>query len=433
MKLNIHLHLSLIQLNKVKWTAAAVCAAVCLIACGEQGTAGGSVVIGNGQRTEDSGSPGIDSGHSADEKVTQSTSDRGAADNLLAWADMKPDRSMELVYADQFSVDYYGDTCELVTIEGTGRYLVVEEGHDVPAGIPDDVTVIRKPLKNVYLAASSAMDFMDALNTVPCVTMTSTKKEDWSIDSAEQALERGDMVYVGKYSAPDYEALLMEDCPLAIESTMIYHTPEVKEKIESLGIPVMVEHSSYEAHPIGRTEWIRLYGLLFDREEEAESFFNEQRKIAEDVIKEGEDNQTGVAFFYITSSGLANVRKPGDYVAEMIRLAGGSYVPELFGMESENALSTMNMQMEDFYAGCVDADVLIYNATIDGEIRSVDDLLQKSPLFADFKAVKSGNVWCAEQDMFQHTTSSAEMIREIRLIITGEAGDDLHYLHRVGA
>ena len=42
------------------------------------------------------------------------------------------------------------------------------------------------------------------------------------------------MTYVGKYSAPDYEALLMEECSLAIESTMIYHTPEVKEKLEEL-------------------------------------------------------------------------------------------------------------------------------------------------------------------------------------------------------
>jgi iron complex transport system substrate-binding protein len=274
---------------------------------------------------------------------------------------------------------------------------------------------------------------MDALGTVPCVTMTSTKEEDWSIDSAAWALGSGDMTYVGKYSAPDYEALLMEECSLAIESTMIYHTPEVKEKIESLGIPVMVEHSSYESHPIGRTEWIRLYGLLFDREDEAERFFNEQKETAEDVIRESADAQDTktVAFFYLTSAGLANVRKSGDYVARMIRLAGGSYVPELPGMESENALSTMNMQMEDFYAGCVDADILIYNATIDGEIGTVDDLLQKSPLFADFKAVKSGNVWCTEQDMFQHTTSSAEMIREIRLVIKGEAGDDLKYLHRV--
>ena len=417
------------------------------MACGGQGAAGGSVsgsgqnagnpaadVSSHGQNAGNPAADASDSGYNADVKDAHDSEVEGGNSAASAWDVMKTDRSMELVYADQFSVDYYGDACELVTIEGTGRYLVVEEGHSVPAGLPDDVTVIQKPLRNMYLAASSAMDFMDVLGTVPCVTITSTKTEDWSIDSAAEALMCGDMIYVGKYSAPDYEALLMEECPLAIESTMIYHTPEVKEKIESLGIPVLVEHSSYESHPIGRTEWIRLYGLLFDREDEAESFFDEQRKIAEDVIKEGTeaDERNHVAFFYITSAGLANVRKSGDYVAEMIRLAGGTYVPELPGMESENALSTMNMQMEDFYAGCVDADILIYNSTIDGEIRTMDDLLQKSPLFADFKAVKSGNVWCTEQDMFQHTTSSSEMIREIRLVITGEAGDDLEYLHRVG-
>ena len=417
----------------MRWTAAAVFAAVCLTACGGQDSAG-SPKTEAGQSLEDAGSPGTDSGVSTGARDAQSASNQSAPENALIWADMKPDRSMELVYADQFSVDYYGDACELVTIEGTGRYLVVEEGHDVPSGLPDDVTVIRKPLKNVYLAASSAMDFMDELETIPCVTMTSTKSEDWSVASAAEALDSGDMVYVGKYSAPDYEALLMEECSLAIESTMIYHTPEVKEKIESLGIPVMVEHSSYESHPIGRTEWIRLYGLIFDREDEAERFFDEQRKLAEDVIKESSEAQDckTVGFFYITSAGLANVRKSGDYVASMIRLAGGSYVPEIPGMESENALSTMNMQMEDFYAGCVDADILIYNSTIDGEIGTVNDLLQKSPLLADFKAVKSGNVWCAEQNMFQHTTSSAEMIREIRLVIKGEAGDDLTYMHKVG-
>lgn len=408
-------------------------AAVCLTACGGQESTD-SPKTGAGQSLEDACSPGTEPGVSTGERDSQCASDRSAADASLAWADMKPDRSMELVYADQFQVDYYGDACELVTIEGTGRYLVVEEGYDAPSGLPDDVTVIRKPLKNVYLAASSAMDFMDALGTVPCVTMTSTKEEDWSIDSAAWALGSGDMTYVGKYSAPDYEALLMEECSLAIESTMIYHTPDVKEKIESLGIPVMVEHSSYESHPIGRTEWIRLYGLLFDREDEAESFFNEQKEIAEDVIRESVDTQETktTAFFYITSAGLANVRKSGDYVARMISLAGGSYVPELPGIESENALSTMNMQMEDFYAGCVDADILIYNSTIDGEIGTVDDLLQKSPLLADFKAVKCGNVWCTEQDMFQHTTCSAEMIREIRLVIKGKAGDNLTYLHKVG-
>ena len=68
--------------------------------------------------------------------------------------------------------------------------------------------------------------------------------------------------------------------------------------------------------------------------------------------------------------------KTGDYVSNMIELAGGKYVPEDTG-ESDNALSTMNMQMEEFYAKAKDADYIIYNSTIDGELSTIDELLAK--------------------------------------------------------
>lgn len=42
------------------------------------------------------------------------------------------------------------------------------------------------------------------------------------------------------------------------------------------------------------------------------------------------------------------MRKPGDYVAKMITMAGGTYVPQSAEEEEENALSTMNMEMEAF-------------------------------------------------------------------------------------
>lgn len=47
-------------------------------------------------------------------------------------------------------------------------------------------------------------------------------------------MEDGDIIYAGKYSAPDYEMILNENCGLAIENTMILHTPEVKEQMENL-------------------------------------------------------------------------------------------------------------------------------------------------------------------------------------------------------
>ncbi len=86
------------------------------------------------------------------------------------------------------------------------------------------------------------------------------------------------MEYAGKYSAPDYERIVDKSCSLAIESTMIYHCPQVKEQLENLGVPVLVERSSYEADPLGRMEWIKLYGVLTGKEQLAEELFEKRSK-----------------------------------------------------------------------------------------------------------------------------------------------------------
>ena len=190
-----------------------------------------------------------------------------------------------------------------------------------------------------------------------------------------------------------------------------------------------MERSSYERHPLGRMEWLKLYGVLLGREEQANSCFAGQVKQLEPVMAQESTGKT-VSFFYISSNGYVNVRKSGDYVAEMIDLAGGTYVPQ--GLtENENALSTMNMQMESFYAAARDADYIIYNSTIDGELDNLSQLLEKSSLLADFKAVKEGNVWCTEKSLFQETMGLGDMILDIHRILTEEEPEGLRYMHRL--
>ena len=345
------------------------------------------------------------------------------------WEEEAVSRSMELLYADQFSVDYYEDGCALITVRDTGRYLVVPEHGQAPQGLPDDVTVIKQPLKNIYLAATSAMDLFRGLDCVNRITLTGTDASGWYIEEARKALEEGRMSYAGKYNAPDYELILSKSCDLAIESTMIYHSPEIKEKLEKLGIPVFVERSSYESHPLGRMEWLKLYGVLMGRKELAESIVEEQMKQVAEVMDQAPADKTA-AFFYISSNGYVNVHKSKDYVAKMIELAGGTYIPQDLG-ENQNALSTMNMQMEAFYAAAKDADYIIYNSAIDGELRSLDELLAKSRLLADFKAVKEGHVWCTGKNMFQETMGFGGMILDINRMLTEEDPDpsEMNYIY----
>ena len=348
-------------------------------------------------------------------------------------ADISVKGSMELKYAEQFSVDYCEDGCSVVDIDGA-KYLIVPE--DV--SVPDDtsgMTVIKQPVENIYVAATSSMDLFDSIGGLERVTMTSTNADSWSLPVIRDAVSSGDIEYIGKYSSPDYETLVAEKCGLALESTMIYHTPKVKEQIESFGIPVMVERSSYEPHPLGRMEWVKLYGLILGDYEASEKLFSEKTKAFEELSVDDipENERKTAAFFYVTSNGYFNIRKPADYVAKMIDLAGGKYVFKAADLNvDDNALSTMNIQTETFYELAHDADILIYNSTIDGEIDSIDQLVAKSSILADFKAVKEGNVWCTGQNMFQQTTGAADMICDLNSIFTDKADSaELTYLHRL--
>lgn len=341
---------------------------------------------------------------------------------------------MNLEYATQFDVEYFEDGYALITI-ADDSFVLIPEGMDTPEWMGEDMIAINQPVQDLYVAASSALDLFDSLGELDRVSMTSTRYSDWSLPSIKDAIDKGDLEYVGKYSAPDYEYILSGDCNLAIESTMIYHSPEVKEQLELLGIPVMVERSSYESHPLGRMEWIKLYGLLCGCEAEAESFF--ETKVAEIenakekiTVNNSGSEEKSVAFFYITNNGYAVVRRPGDYISKMIEMAGGNYVVK--SDDDDSSLSTMNMQIEAFYECASNADILIYNSTIDGGIESIEDLINKSQVLANFDAVKKGNVWCTGSNVFQKSAGAADMLIELIYIIDGTADNySLEYFYRV--
>ena len=334
----------------------------------------------------------------------------------VSWDELVFDRTMPLRYAQQFTVEYAGESYKRITINNDRVYLLVAEGAAVPEGVPVGVTVLHQPLDQIYLVAAAAMDYFDKLDAVGCITLSGKKQSDWYIQRAKDAMDSGALVYAGKYSEPDYELILSQGCDLAVENTMIYHSPAVLEQLERLGIPVLVETSSYETQPMGRMEWIKLYAALLDKEDEAEALFNEK--------------MDSVAFFYITSSGAVNVRKSTDYVAKCVAIAGGDYVS--FDESAEdNAQSTVNIQMESFYHGAVDADVLIYNSIIDGELHTLDELVALDPLMADFKAVKSGNVWCLTKNFYQESLELSDLILDVNHALNDAPDTAFHFLTRM--
>ena len=323
----------------------------------------------------------------------------------------------KLDYAQQFTADCYEGGYTMVSILDSGqKFLVVPQDAAEVDSLPADVTVLRQPVENIYLVSTSVMDLILHLDALDSITLSGTKAEGWYLPEAKQAMEAGRIAYAGKYSAPDYEQILAANCSLAIQNTMILHTPEVKEQLEHFGIPVLVERSSYESGPLERMEWIKLYGILLGKEDTAEQVFAAQEAAIAPLLEQ-EPTGKSCAFFSLSSNNLATVRKGSDYVAKMIEMAGGAYVFSDL-TDNGNSLATMNLPLEDFYAGAKDADVLIYNSAIEGTIASVSQLTEKFPLLSEFKAVQNGQVWCTAQSLFQQSMALADLILDMNKVFT---------------
>lgn len=370
----------------------------------------------------------------------QQTATVGGNPAKTAAAPLTYDHSMELSYAENFAVDYYEGGYKLLTTRLNGdRILIVPKHQQAPEdaealvspsaeGKPGKLIVLQEPVKNLYLVASSVMDMFAQLDSMDAISMCGLKEEDWYIPAAKQAMKDGTLLYAGKYSQPDYELLLSQNCSMAIENSMIYHTPEVMEKLDEFGIPTLVEYSSYEEHPLGRVEWVRFFGALLDQEEKADQLFEKQKEALKRVEAEESTGKT-VAFFYITSNGLVQVRQSTDYIPKMIELAGGKYVFENLG-DPDSRRSTVNLQLEDFYDGAQDADFLVYNTTIDRQVQTLEDLLKKCSLLKDFKAVKNHQVWCTTEDMYQQSMSAGNLIEDFHRMLTGD-DKETRYLYRL--
>ena len=349
-----------------------------------------------------------------------------AARSLDALGEPAP---VALARATQFSLDAYDGGCRLATLASGERLLIVPEGATVPERLPEDIAVIRRPLENVYLASTGMICLVDAIGALDAIGVSSVRAEDSPVPAFAERLESGEISYGGIYRAPDYELISAAGCPLAIENTNIDHVPEVRAKLEELGVAVLMEQSSREGDMLGRLEWVKLMGALFDREDEAAEVFDDVARRVEEAAAEGPAGRT-VAFFYVNEDGAAVTRRSGDYFCQMIEAAGGAYVSFSEEGATESSPTTVTVEMERFYEGARDADVIVYNGTIDGGVTSLEALVEKNALLADFRAVRNGDVWTCDSNLYQQITSMADIISDLRSAIAG-SGEPTTFVWRL--
>ncbi len=343
-------------------------------------------------------------------------------------SDLKYEGRMELSWAKCFDVFYYEGGYKVLSVIDGSQYLIVPKGKSAPASLSEDMEVIEASCDQIYVAATAAMSFFDAIKKMENVSLTGTKEAGWEIDAPKRALRDGSLRYAGKYSEPDYELLISSHCNLAVESTMILHAPLVKEQLKRLHIPVLVDWSSYETDVRGRMEWVRAYGALMDCESEATAHF---QKELSSIAKEDGYESTGktVAYLSVNSGRLAVVPRSEDYIAKMIRMGGADYAFDNVASPTDGT-ALLRISMEECYKRAGEADVIIYNGNIEGNVQSIADFIGINPLFAEFRAVQKGEVYLCGKKLYQSSDRALEFVNDIHNVATGQM-ENLLFLEKL--
>ena len=307
----------------------------------------------------------------------------------------------------------------MLAIDDGRCYLVVPEAAEVtenvevPEGTAEDLIILRQPLDRIYLAASAVMCQFDEIGAVDNVILSGLEKDGWYIKAAREAMEKGTLEYGGKYSAPDYERIVASGVNLAVESTMIHHTPKVQEKLEKLGIPVLIDRAA-QAFEEQKSYVEALRG-------------NAEADAANTYGSDSAAQQKTVAIFSINSTRQVVTRGAGDYFGKMVEIAGGT----LSTPATDTGRATQTVSMESFYAAAEQADILIYNASIEDAPEDLQQMCAKDSILTQFRAVREGNVWCMRSSLYQNASRTGAIIRDLHAIVAGEADEETEFFYRL--
>ncbi len=322
--------------------------------------------------------------------------------------------NLKLKYGNNFGVDYFENDYKVIK-DGLGRkILYVPEGKEVPEN-NEEYIILKGPVKKVGCFSTTSATYFTALNSLDKVGMVTTDAKKWHIPEIKKGLEEGKIDYVGKNSDPDYEKISASNPDVILVTTNTAHgSDEVLNKFDELGIKWIAVNDHIEGHPLGRLEWIKLVGALIDKDKEAETYFAEQeaKVLAVQEKTKGLERPKVLQTFIL--KGTVYVKNGGNYVAEMINLAGGDYVFK--NLKPEDTEST-KMTVEDFYKDAREADILIYDVTSDKSVKTAKDILNHGDYLSDVKAIENGNVWGIESHYWQSAHKIGDIIEDMHKLI----------------
>ena len=180
------------------------------------------------------------------------------------------------------------------------KYLLVPENTVIPVGLSEDMIVVQMPTDKAYVSDNEILKQMEEMDLLDQVAAVGMKKKNCDVsDIADKMSKKKDekqaeVIYGGKERDPKYRDLVKQEVNLALvssnllpaedkttkkgktitEEDQLEQWEKITEKYALLGIPMIVDRSADEKDDLAKAEWIKVYGVIFGCEEQAEDLYN---------------------------------------------------------------------------------------------------------------------------------------------------------------
>ena len=244
--------------------------------------------------------------------------------------------------------------------------------------------IIEVPLTKIVVTSTTHIPMVELLNEEATLIGFPYSKYV-SSEKTRQLIDSGNITEIGKENSLNTEILLDLE-PEIVVGYSVSSADKSLTTIKKAGINVIYNGDWLEETPLGRAEWIKFFGVLFNKEKQADSIFKiietnylEAKKIALTAIK-----KPTILSGAIMSKDIWNLPAGDSFVAQFLKDANLDYL-----WKNSKGKGSLSLSFESVFDKGVNADFWI----APGYFSTKEQLLNSNQIYTKFKAFENGNIY----------------------------------------
>ena len=264
-------------------------------------------------------------------------------------------------------------------------YVLKEKDAEVPDSL-QSYTTIKVPLESVVVTSTTNIPFLEMLDVEN--KLTGFPHTDYiSSEKTRALIDKGSVKNVGQNEKLNIEQLI-ELSPDLIVTFGVDNNNPMLDNLKKSGLNVLIQADWMEQSPLGKAEWIKLYGVLFSKEDKAKELFdkivtsyNQAKKLV------AEKPASATVLYGSMYEDVWYVAKGNSWVAKFMKDAQANYLwSDLEGTGSQG------LSFEKILDKAKTANFWI----VSGSFKTLDELQKANPHYSEFDAFSNKSVYCLE-------------------------------------